>query len=242
MLLRLTWAVFLLAIATASHAAVPDQAAGYRALLIAGDSSSPAFDNGTEAMRNRLLARQVAPADIQRLSSSPAADDVHSATLDHVLAAIEQLRPAPGQGCFVFATSHGGFGEGLVMMPSENFLTPAALDAALVRGCGDAPTVVVISGCYSGGFTRPPMARANRIVLTAAREDRPSFGCGTGFQYTFYDRCLLAAFDVSATWKAAYGLIRACVAQRERMFRFRPSEPRAFFGDAVSGLVIPQRP
>jgi hypothetical protein len=115
------------------------------------------------------------------------------------------------------------------------------LDRALTSGCGDAPTVVIISGCFSGSFTKSPMARENRIVLTAAREDRPSFGCGAGSQYTFYDRCLLRAMDRAATWRAAYDNIRTCVSARESALRFRPSEPQAWFGDAVSKLPLPGR-
>jgi hypothetical protein len=217
----------------------------YKAVLIAGDQSSPAFDHATQAIRDRLLARQVRSADIQRLTAARAVaarDGSPSSSLDHVLAAIERLRPAPGQGCLVFATSHGAFEHGLVLMPSEDFLTPVALDAALTIGCGDAPTVVIVSGCYSGGFARPPMARANRIVLTAARDDRPSFGCGAGSQFTFYDRCLLRALDVSATWLDAYDVVRRCVADREKLFRFQPSEPRAFFGEAVRDMPVPQLP
>jgi hypothetical protein len=243
--------------ATAAHAAAPDPAPvrtgtsgplsglRYKAVLIAGDWSATAFDHATDAMRDRLLASRTAPADIQRLSAARAViaqSGVRSAGLNHVLAAVGRMRPAAGEGCLVFATSHGAFEQGLVLVPSESFLTPAALDGALAAGCGNAPTVVVISGCFSGGFARPPMARANRIVLTAARADRSSFGCGAGFQYTVYDRCLLRAMDHATTWRAAYGLIEACVATRERALQFRPSEPQAWFGDAVEGMPVPERP
>ncbi len=239
--------MFLFALATAARASgllTPDAPSGshYKAVLIAGDWSATAFDHATEAMRDRLLARRVAPGDIQRLSAARAIigrDGARPAKLEQVLAAIGQMHPDAGQGCFVFATSHGAFGQGLVLVPSRNVLTPVALDNALNAGCGDAPTVVIVSACFSGSFVKPPMARANRIILTAAREDRSSFGCGAEFQYTFYDRCLLSAMDHSATWQAAYGLIRECVATRETALRFVPSEPRAWFGQAVAGLAIP---
>jgi hypothetical protein len=157
-----------------------------------------------------------------------------------VLSAIARLHPVSGEGCLVFATSHGAYRSGLVLVPSENFLTPAALDRALHSGCGGAPTVVIISGCFSGSFAQPPMARANRIILTAAREDRPSFGCGVDSQYTFYDRCLLQTMDRASTWRSAHAMIRACVSAREKEFRFHPSEPQAWFGDAVPGMPIPR--
>jgi hypothetical protein len=215
----------------------------YKAVLVAGDSSAAAFDHATEAMRERLVAAGIAAGDIQRLSADRAIvgrEGVRTAGLDNVLSAIEQLRPTAGQGCFVFATSHGAYRDGLVLMPSRSFLTPAALDKALRKGCGDAPTVVIVSSCFSGAFTTPPMARANRVILTAARDDRPSFGCGAGFEYTVYDRCLLQAMDHATVWRAAYAMIRACVTARETELGFPASDPRAWFGDAMHGVRVPR--
>ena len=213
----------------------------YRAVVIAGDASVPAFDNATDAMRARLVASR-AP-EIKRLTSSRRVAESTGAGVadrDGVLAAIGGLRPAAGQGCLVFVTSHGGYREGLTLMPSRDFLTPSALDAALSGGCGEAPTVAILSGCFSGDFARGPMARPNRIVLTAARDDRPSFGCGAGYQYTFYDRCLLESMDRAATWRDAYTQIQTCVSTRERSLGFKPSEPRAWFGDRVRGMPVPR--
>ena len=44
----------------------------WRVVLIAGDNNSPAFDNGVEAMRAKLLARGV--RDIRALTSDPGAN------------------------------------------------------------------------------------------------------------------------------------------------------------------------
>ena len=240
-------AIIPLIVVAAVHAAPPDTPPNshFKAVLIAGDRSARAFDHATEAMQTWLTAREVPQSDIQRLSATRglvARRGARPATLGNVLSAIEHLHPAPGQACFVFATSHGAYDAGLVLVPSQNFLTPEALDDALAKGCGDAPTVAVVSGCFTGGFTQPPMARANRIVLTAARIDRPSFGCGAGFAYTVYDRCLLSAIDHAADWPAAYANIQACVSAREREMHARPSEPQAWFGAAVRDMPIPQPP
>lgn len=240
------WVALLWLVAFVSgpvHGQSPEALSGlrYKAVLIAGDRGAAAFDHATEAMRDRLLARQVAPADIERLSAVPGSG-TRLSTLPNVLSAIERMHPAAGDGCLVFATSHGAYQDGLVLAPSEDFLTPVALDRALTRGCGAAPTVVIISGCFSGGFAKPPMARTNRIVLTAAREDRPSFGCGAEFEYTVYDRCLLETMDRAGTWRAAYALIRSCVSATEKEARFPPSEPRAWFGEALSGMPLPRVP
>ena len=237
--------LILLALATGAGAADAPSTLHYKAVLIAGDWSAAAFDHATAAIQERLLARNVASGDLQRLSAARAVagrNGVQSSTLDHVLAAIEHMHPGPAEGCFVFATSHGAYGEGFVLVPSQDFLTPAALDHALDIGCGNAPTVAIISSCFSGSFTRPPMARANRVILTAAREDRTSFGCGAGFQYTVYDRCVLQALDHSAAWQGAYAMIKTCVATREKGYRIKASEPQAWFGDAVASLPVPGVP
>lgn len=196
----------------------------FQAVLLAGDSSLPVFDNATGALQNRLSDRQVLPGDIKRLSASPAIiamTNVHSATLDQIKTAISSMQPTPGQGCLVFATSHGGEARGLYLSRANEFLSPRDLDIALARGCGNAPTVVVISGCYTGSFTKAPMARANRVILTAAREDRTSFGCGAGREYTVYDKCFLDAFDTlgaldaRVTWLETHILVSGCVAGRK---------------------------
>ena len=217
----------------------------WKAVLVAGDASLPVFDDAVEDMAARLRERDgVPPGDIQRLSAAPAIvahDGARPATLDNVLDAVASMGPAAGQGCFVFATSHGARGYGLVLTAEDGreALSPAALDRALVRGCGNAPTVVVVSGCFTGIFAQPPMTRANRVVLTAARPDRTSFGCGAGRAYTVYDRCLLDIWDAGGTWRHAYDVIRRCVASEERRGRFTPSEPQAWFGAAVAALPLP---
>jgi Peptidase C13 family len=212
---------------------------GDRAVLVAGDGQLPVFDNAVNAMANRLSG-----VAIQQLSGTPeviARDNLPSASLGHVLDAIAGMQPSPGYGCFVFATSHGIRGRGLELAASEQTLDPVALDRALVRGCGNAPTVVIVSGCFTGGFARAPMTRPNRIILTASRTDRTSFGCGAGRTYTVFDECLLSAMDGNGTWKDAYAVIRRCVGREELRGDFLPSEPQAYFGAQVAGMALPPR-
>ena len=215
-----------------------------RFLVIAGDGSLPVFDNAASAVGRRMLERSNSTDyDYLRLSAADDAIDhgIASSTLDHVVDAIDRLDPRPGHKCFVFATSHGTKDNGLVLA-GDTYLTPKTLDAALTRGCGDAPTAVVISGCYSGGFAMPPMTRANRVVLTAARGDRTSFGCQAGRTYTVYDKCLLDALDVGGTWMLAFKFIRACVSAEEQVENAYPSLPQAFFGTKVADLALPMGP
>jgi hypothetical protein len=210
-----------------------------KAVLIAGTGSLPVWDNAVEAVAARL--RERGSVDIQRLSAAHAVvvhGGARAATLNNVLDAIGSMKPGPGEGCFVFATSNGHPG-GLTLSMTGEVLSPFDLDRALVRGCGGAPTVIVISGCYTGVYARSPMNRANRVVLTASRPDRTSFGCSPGRTYTAYDTCLLYGLDAGGTWSQAYVAIQHCVIAGELPFGLAASEPQAWLGPAVADMPLP---
>jgi len=227
----------------AQDGAAQGGAAQMRAVLVAGDGSLRVFDNGVAGMAAWLRdAGGIASDQITRLSASPTVirrQGIGSASWHHVMRAIEALKPAPGQACFVFVTSHGIRSEGVALSYDDRVLRPAALDRALATGCGSAPTVAIISACYSGGFARPPMTRAHRIVLTAARADRASFGCGADETYTFFDQCLLDSLDRGPRWRDVFEATRSCVERREARDDDYPSLPQGWFGAAVADLPLP---
>ncbi len=206
------------------------------AVLVAGDDSIPVFDHAVDRMARVL--RAAGGGRITRLAASrPGAD---RATRSRVLAAIERLHPAAGQACLVFLTSHGAHGTGVYLAARDEFISPADLDDALQAGCGNAPTVAIVSACYTGNFARGPMARPNRIVLTAARADRPSFGCGAGRDLTYYDGCVLQSFtDLPRDWEDVIDTTDACVTRLETQEHERPSEPQSYVGAAVADLPVP---
>jgi Peptidase C13 family len=212
----------------------------WQVVLVAGDSAQPVFDNAVKAVDMWLTGHGVAPADIHRLAASAGAREpsVEPATLDRVLSRIADLHVEPGDGCFVFITSHGAHGLGVYLSRRDQMLQPAALARALATGCGAVPTVVVVSSCYSGSFARGAMAAPNRIILTAARADRPSFGCAAERTYTDYDACLLGALPHATTWRGVFGETRDCVDRRERQEDDLPSHPQASFGAAVRDLPL----
>ncbi len=212
----------------------------WQAVLVAGDTAQPVFDNAVRALGLWLGEHGVAAADIHRLAASAGPRDpaAEPATLKRVLDRIAALHGQPGDGCFVFITSHGAKGLGIYLARDDEMLRPAALAQALNTGCGKAPTVVVISGCYSGSFARGAMTAPNRIVLPAARADRPSFGCAAERTYTDYDSCLLAALPHAAGWLGVFAETRACVRTRERQLGETPSQPQSSFGAAVRNLPL----
>lgn len=240
-LLALALAVSLVAcetpvdIATAKPAAA--QPAGWKAVLIAGDDQEPAFDNAVDAMAGKLSDFGVSRPDMSILKATAAGQQ--AATKANIRRAFAALRPAPTDGCFVFITSHGGEGRGLVLARERGFLTPRELGALLGGTCGDRPTVVIASGCFSGSFAEgKAMPAANRAILTAARDDRPSFGCNAGLRYTVFDQCVLDSMDRGIGWRDLMGRTRRCVSERERAMGVAASDPQLSMGAAAGGLKV----
>lgn len=230
----------LLALGVPLFAAVPAGAAGWQAVLVAGDHAQPVFDNAVAAFTQILAAQGVPAADIHRLSASRGPRDVsiEPASLERILQRIAALRPGPGERCLIFITSHGHHGEGVWLGDLGEYLRPAALSQALSQGCASAPTVVIVSACYSGAFAGGEMRAPNRIILTAARSDRPSFGCQANRTYTVFDECLLSTLQVATTWRNEYQQNSACVRQHEQELKVQPSQPQAVFGAMVRDLPI----
>ena len=242
-LVRLSSGVLMLVVLIGHGAAqttAGTSAAGWQVVLAAGDDAEPVFDNATRELRERLVAAGVPADNIHRLSANPAevSRDVEPAVSKVLLRRIAELPARTGDRCLVFLTSHGERGAGLWLARSNTALSPDELARALSRGCAAVPTVVVVSACYSGGFVAGKMAKPNRIILTAARRDRPSFGCQVHRTYNFFDECLLGVLPNSVTWRAAFDGAKGCVRQMERALGARPSEPQAYFGPAVADLKV----
>lgn len=211
----------------------------WKALLVAGDRQEAAFENAPRALRSLLLAAGLNDGDIAIVSAHDS-DPARDARYNNVWRAAADLKVGPGDGCLVFITSHG-LNTGLVIntAPQPWLLSPTLLNNLLANHCRQVPTVVIASGCYSGVFAEAPMLAPNRIIYTAARRDRTSFGCNAGLEYTFFDHCLLDNLPRSADWPALAARLQACVAQRETLRRLTPSsEPRFAMGEAMRALPM----
>ena len=206
----------------------------WRAVLIAGDNSSPAFDNGIDTLRERVAGMGVRAITV--FSASPGGGQLSTARN------IEGgLRADRGDACFVYMTSHGDQ-SGFFLRPGRQMLSSAALDQALSEGCGERPTVLVVSACHSGTFITPQARRPNRIIIAAAAIDRTSFGCGADNDYTYYDQCFLQSLDGASTWRELAETTRSCVQTLERQLGVRrESRPQLFVGAAVANLRLPGR-
>jgi hypothetical protein len=220
-----------------SHGPLP-QPTGWKAVLIAGDDQEPAFDNAVDAIARKLAQDGVASRDITILKAT--GRGAQAATKENIVEAFANLAPAAGDGCFIFVTSHGGRDSGLLMTRAEAMLSPSDLDGLLSGPCEARPTVVIASGCFSGIFAEgASMPAANRVILTAARDDRTSFGCDAKRKYTVFDECVLGSINRGVRWQAVMDKARACVASSEQKLGvITSSSPQISIGAEVGDLVV----
>lgn len=207
---------------------------------MAGDPTVPGFDNARNAVKALIEEDGVLDGDTIQLSRrrNQLSAGVRLATIASFEAAMLELDTGGEDACFLFMTSHGT--EDGFLIRGDSYMTPGKLDQILDDACGELPTVALISACYSGMFIEPAGA-PNRIILTASRADRASFGCAAESTYPYWDECLLTNWRSSDTWEDLHSNIQPCVEAMEEAQGFTPSLPQALFGDDVRGLRILNR-
>src|SRR5208282_1179405 len=164
----------------------------------------------------------------------PVADD--AAIVGLVRTAAE--RAGPDDLVFVHISTHGGPGvlaRKIEGRPTE-ILRAAGL-ARLLAPLGAHHTVIVLSACYSGsliGTLRSP----DRIIMTAARADRSSFGCEASSRHTFFGDAELRGFDTRGrSLHQAFIVISDEVAAMEQASHYGPpSQPQVSVGAEVKDL------
>jgi len=233
--------VGLLAVVLTVFLSHPAQAAdGYSdwaAVVVAGDwhahdgSPSDIFDNARRDVARNLIALGFARANLEEFSARPGAP-VAAADAQAIGNALWDLSNRTSGGCFLYFSSHGSR-DGLVL--GNTILDPSRLAKMVNNSCADKPTVVVVSACFSGVFVAPLQA-PNRLILTAARADRASFGCGQTDRYSYFDQCVLSSWPQASGFASLGRAAQACVAAREKRERIGPpSEPQLWIGNRAAG-------
>jgi hypothetical protein len=223
-------------------AAAASPFAGWAAVVVAGDwhahggGPSEAFDNARRDVGSALLSAGFRPENLREFSVRPTRyrprpEKTEIAGIYDALASLSAKAP---DGCLVYFSSHGA-PSGVVV--DDRLLAPEVLREMLDETCGERPTVVVISACFSGVFV-PALAAPDRMVLTAARPDRSSFGCGEADRYPYFDDCFLKSFTAAHDFADLGRKVQACVARREiETGAEPPSEPQLSIGPALRPLL-----
>jgi hypothetical protein len=236
MMLAFAW------LAPALPACAASAFADWSAVVVAGDwhdhggGSSEGFDNARRDVSAALLRAGFQAQNLRQFSVRP-----------------QRYKPAPGRsgvdaiydglvdvtakaqgGCLIYFTSHGA-PSGVVI--GERIVPPGVIAGMLDSTCGERPTIVVISACFSGVFV-PGLAKSNRMILTAARPDRTSFGCGQDDKYPYFDDCFLQSMPVAHEFAGLAEAVRMCVSRREdAVGATPPSEPQLWIGPALAPML-----
>ena len=97
----------------------------------------------------------------------------------------------------------------------------------------DHGEVLVINACYSGGFI-PPLRGPGTLVLTAARSDRSSFGCGSESDITYFGHAWLEdALNHTDNFVDAFDRASREIATWEKREELTPSEPQIDRGSGI---------
>jgi len=98
--------------------------------------------------------------------------------------------------------------------------------------------IIVVSACYSGGFL-DPLQDEYTLIVTDARADRESFGCGARTPAGLFGGAFFGdGLGKGESIDAAFARAQAAVAGRERSRGYTPAaEPQMFVGEAMAQKV-----
>lgn len=214
----------------------------WAAIVVAGDfhaangGPTEAFDNARRDVAKELARIGFEPTNVRQFSVRPTLykDKPLKSEPRAIYETLGELSgKAPG-GCLIYFTSHGA-PQGVLV--DQQILTPRILGRILDETCGPRPTVVIMSACFSGVFV-PALAQPNRMILTAARPDRTSFGCGQDNKYPYFDDCMLQSTGQAKDFPTLAATIRQCVAAREIKEGMNPpSEPQVWIGPELRPML-----
>ena len=231
------------ALSAAGTARAASPFADWSWVVVAGDwhahsgGPSEAFDNARRDVITELEAAGFSAGNLKQFSVRPERyPDAHAEKSDPqaIFNALSDLTAKAQGGCLIYFSSHGA-PMGVVV--DQQFLPPAVLASMVDQTCGKRPTVVIVSACFSGVFV-PALAGSNRMVLTAARPDRSSFGCGEADKYPYFDQCVLETLPKVGDFAALGANVKACVATRETREGMKPpSEPQLFIGPQLRPML-----
>ncbi|WP_369932798.1 C13 family peptidase [Xanthomonas tesorieronis] len=215
----------------------------------AGDASEDVFRNETLYLRQLFAQRFDAAGHIvtlinhaDNLGAHAYAPQASYDNLADTLQRIGKLMDRREDALLLFLTSHGTEQHELYVQfgPGEDAdydtITPTEL-RGLLDDAGIRNRVIVLSACYSGGFV-PALKSPDTLIITAARRDRPSFGCGNTASATYFGRAwLIDALARTTDFVESYRLAAAEITAREQAEGEAPSYPQLYVGARIVPLL-----
>jgi hypothetical protein len=210
------------------------------ALGFAGDGTEGVFRNEIEHFERMIAERFGLPQRTVALVNHPDTIDARPlATLGNLRLALRGIGARMDRDedmLLMFLTSHGSADHELHVALDDLPLDPispqdlrTALDSAGIEW-----RILVVSACYSGGFI-DALSSPRTLIITAARQDRPSFGCGVTSEITWFGQAFLVdGLNATLDLPAAFTQARRDIRARERERDERPSWPQLVLGDEMA--------
>lgn len=209
------------------------------AIAFAGDGSENVFRNEAEYFRNLFEQRFGAKGHVVVLENNPATLESQPlatwTNLEDTLDAMAGKMDPAQDILLLYFTTHGSGDHTLLvdMGPLPLDQIGAADLPGILAGHPFRYKVVIVNACYSGGFI-PPLRGDGTLVITSARADRSSFGCGEQSTLTWFGHAFLVdALNKTADFQRAFDLARREIAGWEIRDGFEASEPQIAFGKAI---------
>jgi hypothetical protein len=211
-------------------------------VAFAGDASEDVFRNEVEYAARLFPARFGAATHTLVLENNPASLDTRPlaswSNLEAVLDGLARVMH-PEDILMLYVTSHGSEDHYLLVD-----MDPVPLDqigandlAGILREHAFRWKIVVVNACYSGGFV-PPLRGEGTLVITAARSDRSSFGCGSDSDITYFGKAwLVYALNHTNTFTDAFQRASKTIASWESRDKLTPSEPQIDVGKGITAQL-----
>jgi hypothetical protein len=135
----------------------------------------------------------------------------------------------------VYVSTHGNGGTLAQKLGTHSLSPVTGLQLAEAPApLGDRKTIILLSACFSGSLI-PNLRAPYRIIFTAARSDRSSFGCRADADHTLFGQAVPDAFArPGQSLEAIFSEVQSDVTRLERERHFAPpSEPQVYVGSEM---------
>ena len=202
-------------------------------IAFAGDANEGVFRNEAEYVEKLFGQRFGAEGRVLVLENNAATVDTRPlATLTNLSWAIDDIakKMDPAEDVLlVYMTTHGSHDHQLLVdldpLPLDQ-IGPDDLADALKTKPAIRWKVLVVNACYSGGFV-DALRDDSTMVITSAREDRTSFGCGADSDITYFGKAFLAeALNNTTSIPEAFAQAKKSVDAWETASKEEHSEPQ----------------
>ncbi|HXP00676.1 MAG TPA: C13 family peptidase [Luteibacter sp.] len=209
------------------------------AIAFGADGSEDVFRNEAEYVDSLMTTRFGSPRHTLVLENNPASLSIRPlaswTNLEGALDGLSKVMDPREDILLLYVATHGGNDHSLLVD-----MDPIPLDQLDPDGLADILgkhafrwKVLVVNACYSGGFV-PKLRGAGTLVLTSARSDRTSFGCGADSDITYFGRAWLAdGLNATPDFIEAFDKAKVEIAAWEAKDSLEASEPQIDVGAGI---------